>query len=1356
MRSRRPLSRGKKQNSHLLRNLTTYNVVVGIIVCITLAKLVKDEFTTSKFQAKYLSTISQQLGFSLNKGPSSSIRYPEYGPYDQRLGYTLLPEVIKRLEKTGYRITSQATFSPMMTELAEYGLFNIYHEKAQAGLRIIDKSNQVIFNAIYPAYGYPDFQSVPRVIMDTLIYIENRELLGKDNITVNPAIEWDRLGFAGIQLMAHKLGATKAIPGGSTLATQLEKYRHSKNGYTNGVLDKFRQMGTASLRAYMMGPDTRAMRQEIALSYLNSMPLAATAKLGEIHGLGDGLSAWFGADMNEINRLLDADAIKPPKRITEQQAIAYRQVLSIFLSQRRPSYLLGKGYDALQRLTDKYLGIMAKQGIISAALRDAALNAISVRPSVIDSLPTQFYSEKKTQNVLRARLASTLGVKSIYDLDRLDLTVKSTLDYTTQQAVMHALKKLSQPEEARNAGIMGFRMLNETTDLKPIVYSLMLFEKSKAGNLLRVQTDNFDQPLDINEGIRIDLGSTSKFRTMVHYLELVTEVYQQHKGFSAQALSQIELHPKDNLSSWVIDQLIKSPKISLEQLLNNALDKSYSANPSEYFFTGGGLHHFNNFTSDEDGKVMSIRDALRDSVNLVFIRLMRDIVYHHLYKPDGIARWLDSEDSPKRQEYLQKFADNEGQEYLNRFYARYEGKTPDEALEMLTKRVFPKNSRFTMLFRSVNPDADELTLSNFLKKHLDKAEIESDDIYELYNKYSVDKFDLQDQGYITKIHPLELWLVGYLFKHPDASRKDVIAESVEPRQQVYRWLFKNNRHNAQQQRIMTLLEEEAFNKIHEAWKRVGYPFEELTPSYATSIGASGDRPAALAELMGIVVNDGVKMPVVRFENFHYAQGTPYETILKKDIDQGERIFAPEIAKAARGALVGVVAGGTAIRLNNIYSNLDGAPFSVGGKTGTGDHRKQSINSNGEVIESKFISRAATFTFFIGERYFGVITAYVEGENAGQYHFTSSLPVQIIKFLKPVLSPLINNTLSFKLNNPLIKNNGNNISVISTPLNVESVVINNRTATTEKPIIENKVVSNASTIETAGSDVRSVSTEKKLNKDKLVVPVTASQTDKQLSKVPSTIVPESKSPVIPTTGTTNKSDLPVIEKVTKKVVDNLNQKLTQLNTAQKIINLTSSPTEKNVSPIITEKNAKSVQLPDFKTQENSKQKIPVILQSNKLNPLITDKQTPKTVTTRNVSPEKVIKTAVQTEQIQQLKLPQSLTAKPLERAINNKISQKSNNKPTITKVSKKTEITNPNSTLPKNADDKLSSKAPLNNNINMQSPIPLVIPVLDQATKVIVKPQTKVPLESQKNNTSGYYHYPTVPSANPPSKTGAIH
>jgi len=248
-----------------------------------------------------------------------------------------------------------------------------------------------------------------------------------------------------------------------------------------------------------------------------------------------------------------------------------------------------------------------------------------------------------------------------------------------------------------------------------------------------------------------------------------------------------------------------------------------------------------------------------------------------------------------------------------------------------------------------------------------------------------------------------------------------MTASAEQRQQVYRWLFKNNRRVAQQQRIMTLLETDAFKEIHRAWKRVGYPFGALTSSYATSIGASGDRPAALAELTGILLNDGIKLPIVRFESLHYAQGTPYETIMNKTPDQGQRIFAPEIAKVARGALIGVVEGGTASRLNGIYADAEGKLLPVGGKTGTGDHRKEIWGTGGRLIESKFISRAATFVFFLGERFFGVITAYVEGDNAGLYHFTSSLPVQIVKFLKPTLSPLINNTLPVNENTKPVAN-----------------------------------------------------------------------------------------------------------------------------------------------------------------------------------------------------------------------------------------------------------------------------------------------------------------------------------------------
>ncbi|WP_020160729.1 transglycosylase domain-containing protein [Methylobacter marinus] len=996
-----------QKNRRIIHRFLVLVVLAGVAgIVIVFANVIKEEVNTSKYQAQYLSEISKQLSFKLEPGPSSSIRYPDSGPYDLRLGYATLPDMIQRAEKHGFSISAQATSSPMLTQLVDYGLFPIYREKTQAGLRIVDQSNQVLFRAVYPAHGYPNFESIPPLVLNTLLFIENRELLDDTKTTVNPAVEWDRLGFAGLQLMAKKLGADINVPGGSTLATQLEKYRHSPDGYTKSLLDKFRQMGSASVRAYLLGPDTREMRREIALSYLNSMPLAATPGLGEIHGLGDGLTAWFGADFNEVNRLLSRDALNS-EHISQEQGQAFRQVLSILLSQRRPSYLLGSGFETLQALTDKYLRLMASQGIISASLRDEALAAPASRAKRSNISFAKFMAEKKTQSVLRTRLARATGVRSIYDLDRQDLTVTTTIDYQTQQAVSKALRRLSDPATARAAGAVGFRLLGENQDLSPVIYSLMLFERSKTGNLLRVQTDNYDQPLDINEGIRLDLGSTAKLRTMVHYLELISDLYQEYKGRPAQELAKLELHPRDYLSAWVIEQFRARPGINLEELLNLALDRRYSASPYENFYTGGGIHHFENFTRDENKKIMSVRHALRDSVNLVFIRLMRDVVYHHLYRPDGVARWLENEDDPRHQLYLQRFADREGQVYLRRFYAKYKGKSEEQALALLTQRVKAKASRLTMLYQAIYPDRDEYDLNAYLKANLPSAVLAKEDIGRLHQKYSTAKFDLQDQGYITKIHPLELWLVGYLARHPDATREEVIAASVEQRQAVYRWLFKSKRKQARQRRIMTLLEAEAFKEIHNAWARVGYPFRYLTPSYATSIGASGDRPAALAELMGILLNDGVRQPLVRFESLHYAEATPYETLLNRSVSQGQRVMPAEVARVARGALIGVVEGGTATRLRGTYTDLDGKALAVGGKTGTGDHRRQVWGEKGRLIESIFISRAATFAFFLGDRFFGVITAYVEGPEAEQYHFTSSLPVQIVKFLEPTLSPLLN-------------------------------------------------------------------------------------------------------------------------------------------------------------------------------------------------------------------------------------------------------------------------------------------------------------------------------------------------------------
>src|SRR5262249_2442796 len=82
---------------------------------------------------------------------------------------------------------------------------------------------------------------------------------------------------------------------------------------------------------------------------------------------------------------------------------------------------------------------------------------------------------------------------------------------------------------------------------------------------------------------------------------------------------------------------------------------------------------------------------------------------------------------------------------------------------------------------------------------------------------------------------------------------------------------------------------------------------------------------------------------------------------------------------------------------------DHQPLQVGGKTGTGDHRYESYGAHGRLIGSRVVSRAATFVFFLGDRFFGVVTAYVTGQEAARYEFTSALPVQVLKSLAPTLT-----------------------------------------------------------------------------------------------------------------------------------------------------------------------------------------------------------------------------------------------------------------------------------------------------------------------------------------------------------------
>src|SRR3954451_11617623 len=122
--------------------------------------------------------------------------------------------------------------------------------------------------------------------------------------------------------------------------------------------------------------------------------------------------------------------------------------------------------------------------------------------------------------------------------------------------------------------------------------------------------------------------------------------------------------------------------------------------------------------------------------------------------------------------------------------------------------------------------------------------------------------------------------------------------------------------------------------------------------------------------------------------------------------QPQRVMAPEIAKTLRQALMGVVTEGTATRLRGAYPAPNRTLLPVGGKTGTGDNRLDRFGRGGRLISQRVVDRTATFVFFLGDRFFGTITAYVPGSIAGSYHFTSIIAVQLLKALEPELQPLL--------------------------------------------------------------------------------------------------------------------------------------------------------------------------------------------------------------------------------------------------------------------------------------------------------------------------------------------------------------
>ncbi|QXI05188.1 penicillin-binding protein [Pseudomonas tensinigenes] len=998
-----PVPEKPRRSRHGWKAFWLLLLIIAIVVGLAAAK----EMRTSRFQSRELSQYAASLTYKLEPGPSEAIRYPGNGPFDMRLGYSALDEFLPRLLKRNYVVTQQTRFSPALLSYTDKGLFVPYSEKIQAGLSITDCRAAPLYKYNYPQQLYSNFAAIPPVVVSSLLFIENRFLLDTKQPLANPAVDWPRFGMAAWSQVAKVLRLPGQSAGGSTLATQLEKYRHSPDGLTVSGAEKIRQMISASIRAYQPGPQTLGARQNIIRDYLNSVPLSAVPGHGEVHGMAEGLRVWYGTDFSKANEQLNSPA-SDPKTMAEK-GLALREMLSLMIAQRRPSHYLTKGREELADLTDSHLRLLKQNGVIDTALADAAL-ASTVSYRDWQTQPTlQPIETNKGISVARSRLASMLN-RPLYDLDRLDLSATSTLQGDLQTQATAYLKKLADPAYAGEIGLLGERLLTPTSTTQ-VRYSFTLFELTPDGSRVRVQTDSTDQPFDINEGSKLELGSTAKMRVLTTYLQIIAELHDKYAAMSVPELKKVDVPDQDRLSQWVIDYLIQNKDHDLSKMLGAALDRKYSASPGEAFFTGGGLHVFHNFRKEDNGRLPTLRDALRESINLPFIRLMRDVVRYVTYSgPNSSAELLKDDRDPRRQEYLANFADREGTSFLLKFWKKYKNKDTQARLETFLDSMRPTPIRMAAVHRYLLPNASQEDFNSFVRSHLKGAKLTEkltdDRLIRLYDAYGPGTYDLPDQGFIAKVHPLDLWLMGYLLSNPDATFTQIVKASHFERQEVYSWLFKSKHKGARDSRIRTMLEIEAFLEIHQRWQQVGYPFDHLVPSLATAIGSSGDRPAALAELIGTILNDGVRMPTLRIDSLHFAADTPYETRLVNDPHVGKRVMPSAVANAMREALSQVVDAGTAKRVSGSFKLADGSPLAMGGKTGTGDNRIEAIGSGGRILSSKSINRTATFVFYIGDHHFGTLTAFVPGRSAENFKFTSALPVQVLKGMAPILTPYL--------------------------------------------------------------------------------------------------------------------------------------------------------------------------------------------------------------------------------------------------------------------------------------------------------------------------------------------------------------
>ena len=111
------------------------------------------EIRSGHFAAALFSYLARDMTFAVESGSNRAIEFPRIGPYDERLGYSKLPNFISSLTLNRYAVDAQARWSPRLERAVKLGTFPIYQEKDTAGLRIFGSKGDVIYGVRFARTG---------------------------------------------------------------------------------------------------------------------------------------------------------------------------------------------------------------------------------------------------------------------------------------------------------------------------------------------------------------------------------------------------------------------------------------------------------------------------------------------------------------------------------------------------------------------------------------------------------------------------------------------------------------------------------------------------------------------------------------------------------------------------------------------------------------------------------------------------------------------------------------------------------------------------------------------------------------------------------------------------------------------------------------------------------------------------------------------------------------------------------------------------------------------------------------------------------------------------------------------------